>query len=291
MDSIWRNRQAAALQLVDADRDWLNGRADLTLPERVAPLLERCSGTDPALRAAVAALASHAERTGAALAERSRELPYHNRGHLHDVLIGWSRLCATEQTGLDGNGQLLVMAAMVGHDFCHDGTINRHPYQLEVRAWREMQPILAQAGVSWHQQRAIMAVVLATDPRSYRRLAARGLDTALRRSFALAIGADLFASLLPRQGFAAGHLLACEQRAAGLDAQSDRLATLAGRAAFLRQVPGLGAAGATCGIALLIERQLAVITAMPEAERARPWDAAFGAAFADAVRAALAAPA
>lgn len=128
--------------------------------------------------------------------------------------------------------------------------------------------------------------MLTTDPKSYGRLT-RPIDSALRRCFMLAIGSDLFASLLPRTGFAAGSLLAREGREAG-GAGLERLATLEGRAAFLRNVPRFGRMFAACGMELLIDHQLKVIGALPDADRMRPWDADWGDAFGEAVQASLA---
>lgn len=277
----------AGLDLIDLDRDWAAYRGTMSLPGRAALLVEGCRDADGAMIAAVEALARHAEVQGAQVALRGLELPYHNRSHIHDVLLGWSLLSATGETGLDDNARLLVMAAMIGHDLLHDGTYNQHPYQLEKRAWRDMAPLLEQAGVSRRKQRAIQAIVLATDPKSYVRFTTRPIDSTLRRCFMLAIGSDLFASLLPRTGFAAGSLLAREGREAG-GAGSERLATLEGRAAFLRNVPRFGRMFAACGLELLIDHQLKVIGALPDADRLRPWDADWGDAFGEAVQASLA---
>lgn len=276
-----------ALDLIELDRHWAAHRGTLSLPERAALLVEGCRDADLAMIAAVEALACHAESQGAQVARRGLEPPYHNRNHIHDVLLGWSLLSATGETGLDDNARLLVMAAMIGHDLLHDGTLNQHPYQLEKRAWCDMAPLLERAGVNRRKQRAIQAIVLATDPKSYVRLATRPVDSTLRRCFMLAIGSDLFASLLPRTGFAAGSLLAREGREAG-GAGSERLATLEGRAAFLRNVPRFGRMFAACGMELLIDHQLKVIGALPDAGRLRPWDADWGDAFGEAVQASLA---
>lgn len=276
----------AALDLIDLDRDWAAYRGTMSLPDRAALLVEGCRDADGAMIPAVEALARHAELQGAQAARCGLELPYHSRSHVHDVLLGWSLLSATGETGLDDNARLLVMAAMIGHDLLHDGTYNQHPYQLEKRAWRDMAPLLGQAGVSPQKQRAIQAIVLTTDPKSYGRLT-RPIDSALRRCFMLAIGSDLFASLLPRTGFAAGSLLAREGREAG-GAGLERLATLEGRAAFLRNVPRFGRMFAACGMELLIDHQLKVIGALPDADRMRPWDADWGDAFGEAVQASLA---
>ena len=289
MQGSRQNRPSlVAVELIDLDRHWAARRGTLSLPERVALLVDGCRGGDVALLAAVEALACHAELQGEQAARCGLEMPYHNRSHVHDVLLGWWLLSATGQSGLDGNARLLVMAAMIGHDLLHDGTSNQHPYQLEKRAWRDMAPLLDQAGVSRREQRAIMAIVLATDPKSYVRFTTRPVENTLRRCFLLAIGSDLFASLLPRTGFASGSLLARESRSAGLGAGSERLATLEGRAAFLRNVPRFGRMFAACGMELLIDHQLKVIGALPDADRLRPWDADWGDAFGAAVQASLA---
>lgn len=277
----------AALDLIDLDLDWAAYRGTMSVPDRAARLVGSCSGAGPAMVGAIEGLARHAELQGAEAARCGRELPYHNRTHIHDVLLGWSLLSGTGTTGLEADARLLVMAAMIGHDLLHDGTSNQHPYQLEKRAWHDMATLLRQAGIGLGEQRAIMAIVLATDPKSYARLTARAVDSTLHRCFRLAIGSDLFASLLPRTGFAAGSLLAREGRSAGLGEGSDRLATLEGRGGFLRVVPRLGRMFEACGMELLIDHQLKVIGAMPRADRLRPWDAAWGEAFGKAVQASL----
>lgn len=279
---------AAALDLIELDRNWVTRRGSMSLPERVALLLSCCGGSDPALITAAKALACHVELIGIEAAQHGRELTYHNREHIHDVLISWAFLCATGQTELDSDCQLTVMTAMIGHDLCHDGTFNKHPYQLEKQAWRDIAPLLQRAGVAERKQRVIMAIVLATDPHRYRRLSAGPIDTTLRRGMSLAVDADLFASILPRNGFAAGNRLASESRKAGMGANAGRLATLEGRSAFLRSLPRLSSAMKSCGMEVLINHQIKVIDSLSVSDRALPWHEAWGEAFSHEVQASLA---
>ncbi|MEN9683028.1 MAG: hypothetical protein RLZZ427_779 [Pseudomonadota bacterium] len=290
MTGTVQSRPAAALRLLEIDAGWVAGRGAISLPERVAMVQQAGAFGSVALYHALIAVAQAVEADGAALACRGGELPYHNRDHIHDVLMAWGQLCATGLTGLDAEAQGSVLAALIAHDLAHDGTINRHPYELEARAWRAIHPVLEQAGVPPAVQRTIRATILATDPASYRRWGAGACaDTPLRRGFKLAVAADLFASLLPGHGFAQGALLAREQAGAGLPDRAAALQTLAGRAAFLRHVPELGPAAEACGLPDLIAHQLAVIAALDEADRDRAWNPAHGAAFVAAVAGSLAA--
>ena len=89
---------------------------------------------------------------------------YHNRQHFCEVMLGASFLAQLD--GLAAANQLELVLAAMAHDFHHDGQGNgATPFRLERLAVSACQPYWVDAGVSQPQQRALAALILATDVR------------------------------------------------------------------------------------------------------------------------------
>ena len=274
----------AALTLLDLDERWELEARDLSLPQRVAAKVRSLPAVEPELAEAFFAVAHLVEGDGEARARTGTELDYHNRTHVHDVLRSLSLLLSTKEAGLNAADRLVLMIAMIAHDLGHDGQVNSFPYELESRSWCLVAPTLRSAGLRAAQMEQVRAIILATDPQGYAKLAAPGASGTWPGR-ALAVDADLFASCLPRYGFRAGWRLCKELQSAGLGGPAtDKLATLNGRAAFLRHVPVLSGAAKSLGLPFLIESQLAAIEAMPLADRVKSWTPGLETDFALAVQ-------
>ena len=187
-------------------------------------------------------------RTGLVLArqiETEDTLPYHNRTHAAEVLVALGWLIQREYTEgtlvLRSEG-LKLMAAMVGHDLDYasipwdaaEGTAESHSAGLLERAFNTF-PVRSDLSSTCQE---LVAIVLATNPAQAgvlsERFQASPHDMARRRE-ALAVEADLLASLLPSLGPERGERLAREWAQRGNPA-ADAVASACGRRHFLRSL-------------------------------------------------------
>jgi hypothetical protein len=228
-------------------------------------------------------LASAVEEQGSRAAVQDDELAFHNREHIFDVLSGLHCLCRHYPDRLPVSDLSVLLIAMIGHDFQHNGKANQSPRELEHVACLSIEPFLSLVDPDLRRQ--IVHLILSTDPAGYGRLA-RGLGTAAQRRARLAVEADLFASLLPLRGFYLGNRLADEILPSNTMA-ANSLRTLQGRHFFLQNHSPRSAASINLGLPQLVATQLDVIRSLTQEERERPWSENWGNAFANQVEAEL----
>ena len=276
-----------ALKLADLDRTWLTLKSGGTVTDQALRLLgaEEQTVRTP-LEALIKSPSDQVEADGQRRAERGCELAYHNREHVKDVLVALKLLADAAPNALAAEDLHLTILAMVGHDLGHDGLPNRSPRQLEIQSSQMVCSLMDPSTLGHQRLRRLRTIILMTDPKDYPRLAQRSRSSVLSTQIALAVDADLFTSLLPSRGFLLGARLAEEQVHAGLP-HAISLATLQGRAGFLKFAPLLSAAIKSLGMQALIDAQLAVIQRLSEAERLRPWTPDWGDEFAGLVHADL----
>jgi hypothetical protein len=278
-----RSDHQRALKLADLDRAWLTLKSGGTVTDQALRLLEAEEQTvQTPLEALIESLSDQVEADGQRRAERDCELAYHNREHVKDALVALKLLADAAPNALAAEDLHLTILAMVGHDLGHDGLPNRSPRQLEIRSWQMICSLIDLSTLGHQRLRRLRTIILMTDPKDYPRLAQRSRPSVLSTQIALAVDADLFASLLPSRGFLLGARLADEQIRAGLP-QAKSLASLNGRAGFLKFAPLLSEAIQSLGMQDLIDAQFSVIQRLSEAERLRPWSPDWGDEFAGLV--------
>jgi hypothetical protein len=271
-----RSDRQRALMLADLDRAWLTLKSGGTVTDQALRLLgaEEQTVLTP-LETLIKSLSDQVEADGQRRAEQGSELAYHNREHVKDVLVALKLLADTAPIALAAEDLHLTILAMVGHDLGHDGLPNRSPRQLELQSSQMVCSLLDRSTLGHQRCRRLRTIILMTDPKDYPRLAQRSRRSVLSTQIALAVDADLFTSLLPSRGFLLGARLAEEQVHAGLP-QAISLATLQGRAGFLKFAPLLSNAIRSLGMQDLVDAQLSVIQRLGEADRLRPWTPSWG---------------
>jgi len=106
------------------------------------------------------ALAAIARKVDAG--ELSAPLPYHNRVHFCEVVLGAHFLGRLR--GLTPAQHVELVGAAVIHDLGHDGSTNRdEPFRLERKSHAYARPYLARAGVSEAGLQRLLALLLGTD--------------------------------------------------------------------------------------------------------------------------------
>lgn len=265
-----------ALALISLDHGWSNLKIGRTVTDQASTLI-RAPGQAhrTPLETGIKSLAEQVEADGHQRAERGLELAYHNREHIRDVLVALKLLVEASDKHLSQGDVQVTALAMVGHDLGHDGLPNRSLRELEIQSWKMVHALLKPLALGRQTLTRIRTLILMTDPSGYPGLAQRQRRSALSSQMALAVDADLFASLLPSRGFSLGASLADEQVRAGIP-QAKTLATLQGRAGFLKFVPLLSDAIRALGMQSLIEAQLSVIHQLSETDRMRPWTPSWG---------------
>lgn len=229
------------------------------------------------------ALAEKVEQMGRQAASLGHELPYHNRDHVADVLLALSALFQPAATSLSVTDKALLVTAMLAHDLGHAGRLNSHRYELEWQAWQATAPLLA--ALPTRMQRAILHIILSTDPASYARLN-RELPGKYRHIAQIAVEADLWASIQPERGFYLGAQLGREL-ASSDPALAARLQSLDGRLRFLRHCPVRSLEACALGLDRLVTAQISLISQMSALERRRAWSPEWGRAYAAQVAAVL----
>jgi hypothetical protein len=115
------------------------------------------------------AVSERVEQDGAWRHAQGQEPAYHNRLHIADTLVCMTYLLKTSAAlNVPGANQPAVMAMalsiMVGHDFLHPGGTNGQPGEFEARAVEDLQPLMADAGLSLAERQTVAQAIMATDP-------------------------------------------------------------------------------------------------------------------------------
>lgn len=193
---------------------WVHRELTLALAADAVP--------DAAIERACAAVAAAVDAEPA----RFDRHGYHNRQHFCEVALTAYGLCRLERLDVSST-QLVLLAALV-HDVVHAGC--PQPGFVQERASVDsMRPRLEAAGLDARQLQALMALVLATEPRGGTafvsavcagaapptpagapELAALAADPGLARLARIVCEADV----LPSLGLDAGHALRVQQRLA-----------------------------------------------------------------------------
>ena len=160
------------------------------------------------------------EKDGVKRHEQGLEPAYHNRLHIADTLVCIAYLLKTSYAmKVAGARKTEVMAmalgVMAGHDFLHPGGSNAYPGEFEARAVRDLQPLMAAAGLTPTERQTLAFCIMATDPT---RVKALHLQVRTRRYdlretdclAVLALEADIMASMLPQTASGLTQSLAIE---------------------------------------------------------------------------------
>jgi len=157
------------------------------------------------------------------------EPSYHNQNHFKDVCLSMTLLlrAQTEIVPLlaqsspwkfsDQEAWILLLCA-VCHDLGHDGSVNKHPFDLEKKSVELVQNFLEKSSLTLFEGKEIISaiepIILATDPRYLPTLLDKIIsEDNLQRSDYLSmlmIEADLLASALPNKGKILGERLSEE---------------------------------------------------------------------------------
>jgi hypothetical protein len=153
------------------------------------------------------AVSEQVERDGARRHAQGQEPAYHNRLHIADTLVCMTYLLKTSAAlNVPGANQPAVMAMalsiMAGHDFLHPGGSNAQPGEFEARAVEDLQPMMADAGLSVAERETVAHCIMATDPVRVKgiHLLVRSEPYDLRQANCLIVllqEADILASTLP----------------------------------------------------------------------------------------------
>lgn len=205
--------------------------------------------------ACMQALAQAIESDGQVRAGQGLEPAYHNRLHMADALLALTALLletrrdrtnsaptahSSSHTSSAGpaHNEWLAILAMLGHDFLHDGTVNKTPSELEWRSVRKLQPLLGAHGVAARDAEVIQHLILQTDPvgvaASHQKIAGRDfvIDD-LDCLTVLVQEADILASSLPGVGQDLTQQLAQEWALFDVP-RAEQVLTAKGRLGFLR---------------------------------------------------------
>ena len=244
-------------------------RRDLPQPLHavVGPAFRAACGADLGAHPGVLPLRRAGLAVAAAMdrAASAGELPYHNRQHVAEVAMAMGWLCgAARRMGQVSAGDAAMgVAAMLGHDLGHDGDTTLDG-RLEAGAAASVCAIARAAGVPLRDRAGLAEIIRATRPDLVRDNARRaagplppgrgGAGMAMLRL--LANEADVFASFLPGLGLRLAIALATERRAVG-DTAADRVASHAGRLAFLLGFRRFSPAARRLGLAKARDLQVA----------------------------------
>ena len=153
------------------------------------------------------AVSEHVEQDGIQRQAAGHEPAYHNRLHIADTLVCMTYLLKTSAAlNVPGARHPAVMAMalciMVGHDFLHPGGSNAQPGEFEARAVQDLQPLMADAGLTFEDRQILAYCIMATDPTRVKgvHLQVRTRPYDLRQADCLTVlvqEADIMASTLP----------------------------------------------------------------------------------------------
>lgn len=191
-------------------------------------------------------LADMIEADGQSRRARGAEPAYHNRLHMADTLVGLTVLllesrrdeAARGAARPASRGELLALLAMLGHDYLHDGSINRSPGELELRSADALVPVMQRHGLAAADRALVRELILRTDPSgvaaSHQKLVGRRFATTDPDCLAVLVQeADILASSLPVPGLELTRSLAEEWERVD-PPRARQVLTDAGRLGFLR---------------------------------------------------------
>ena len=151
-------------------------------------------------------IAARIERDARARQRRGAEPQYHNRLHIADTLVCMTHLLLAQREAQSHARPVqvpgcLALVVMLGHDYLHNGQVNRLPTELESIAVAQLQPIMLRHGVSRQDRDTVTHCILKTDPSGVKSahalIASRPFELADRDCLAvLAEEADILASTL-----------------------------------------------------------------------------------------------
>lgn len=166
------------------------------------------SGTDPRIRALVHSaheIAGNIEDAARQLSEA--EPAYHNRLHMADAMVCITHLLLAQREAMPAARtsawqECVALVVMLGHDYLHNGRVNRFPAELETIAVEQLTPILQSHGVQPQDQDTISYCILKTDPsgvkQSHALVADRAFSLDDRDCLAVLVQeADILGSTLP----------------------------------------------------------------------------------------------
>jgi len=183
------------------------------------------------------------------------EPAYHSRKHFQDVCLALTALLAQpkgstqpsdlhDPWAISQDDAWVLLFCAVAHDFGHDGSINKTPFQLEKSSIEKTRIFLSEGS---HESGFVAALgdkmepmILATDPSNLRVLlsALSGSQISPNKMDCLCmllVEADLLASTLPKRGLLLGQQLAREWETANPKAALV-VATPQGRINFLEYI-------------------------------------------------------
>jgi hypothetical protein len=183
------------------------------------------------------------------------EPPYHSRKHFQDVCLALTALLS-QPLASPPKSELLdpwaifqedawvLLFCAVAHDFGHDGSINKVPFELEKSSIGETRNFLSKNSYSPDLIEGLEAkiepIILATDPTFLGTLLAKFTDptanpTRVDCMSMLMVEADLLASVLPMRGKLLGKLLGQEWESSNPKAAAS-VASDQGRLKFLEYI-------------------------------------------------------
>ena len=182
------------------------------------------------------------------------EPKYHNRSHFKEVCLSMTQLLKAQNDILppldnvstwkmsDHDSWILLLCAIC-HDFDHDGSMNKYPFELEKKSLEMIDAFMEQISIDSVNRKNIQStiepIILATDPRYFPTLVSK-FDVAgsFNHSDCMAmlmVESDLLASTLPARGEILGKLLSEEWQAHYPEAAMT-VSTNKGRLKFLENI-------------------------------------------------------
>ena len=176
---------------------------------------------------------------------------YHSRSHFKDVCIALSLLIQSQAAftnspaahpalSISAKEAWILLFCAIGHDFGHDGTINRSPFELEKRSISHIKHWLSATNYPLTEMNGLLGyvepVVLATDPKNFQTLLTKKINQNRTDLMALLmVEADLMASVLPVRGALLSRNLAMEWKQNYPD-MAKSVNSIEGRISFLERI-------------------------------------------------------
>ena len=182
------------------------------------------------------------------------EPKYHNRGHFKEVCLSMTELLKAQNDILppldnlstwkmSDHDSLILLLCAICHDFGHDGSMNKYPFELEKKSLEMIDAFMGQISIDSSNRKNIQSTVepfiLATDPRFFPTLVSK-FDMADSFSHSdcmsmLLVESDLLASTLPARGKILGERLSEEWQLTNPEAAAS-VKTDKGRLYFLEHI-------------------------------------------------------
>ena len=220
------------------------------------------------------------EQAGQSAQATATEPPYHNRLHIADTVVGMAALLRARRLGAPARllGQPLAtaefrcLAAMLLHDYGHDGRVNDWPRQIEQASVDSFEPHVAACGLSPKDWADVRALILETDPRFVSDVHARAADRApspaeaelsFEEMAVLVVEADVLASALKFPGEDLT-LSLIQEWAPRYPQRAQQLSVPQGRLGFLRFGARFSSPAAqSLGVPDRVEEQISWLTRHP----------------------------